>query len=239
VSDLKSEFDAKGYVVIKQMFDAAELARMKAEIQRLLEQHSANGGVFVGLAANSDVFKEIAADSRIVNPLAAIIGPDIEFLSDKVVFKSKRVDYASPWHQDWPYWEGAHKLSVWVALDPATPENGCLKILPGSHKQSLTHDGAEPGTTLFGLRVDQSTVDESQADILPCEPGDAVIFHDLTLHASCPNVTGADRWALISTYRSASEPDLEYSWAVARAIVCGHGPKSESVPAREQSAGCA
>lgn len=223
MNHLKSEFDAKGYVRIKQMFDAPELARMKAEIQRLLELHSAHGGVFVGLAANSDLFKELAADSRIVNPLEAILGPDIEFLSDKVVFKSKRVDFASPWHQDWPYWEGTHKLSVWIALDPATPENGCLKMMPGSHKASLTHDGAPPGTTTFGLRVDQDTVDESQAEILACDAGDAVIFHDLTLHASCANVSGADRWALISTYRSASEPDLDYSWAVARAVVRGKG----------------
>ena len=75
----------------------------------------------------------------------------------------------------------------------------------------------------FGHRLRSEAVDESQAVVLPCAPGDAVLFHDLTLHASFPNVSGRDRRSVISTYRSASEPDLYYSWSVAREIVRGKG----------------
>lgn len=214
-------YETSGFEIVRGLFAREEVAALKAEIRRLLETHHASGGVFVGLAANSQVFRELAADPRLLDALEPIVGPDIEFLSDKVVYKTAETDFGSPWHQDWPYWKGAHKVSVWIALDKATPENGCLKLLPGSHTALANHDGDDGGTGLFGHRLAPGAVDESQALIAPCEPGDAIIFHDLTLHSSFPNTSGADRWALISTYRSASEPDLDYDWSVAAAVVRG------------------
>lgn len=232
---LRERFEKDGFAVIERLFMETEVAAIKAEIRQLLETARANAaqaghppesvasdGVFVGLAANSAYFRSLARDPRLLDALEAILGPDIEFLSDKVVFKSAAVDFGSPWHQDWPYWEGAHKISIWIALDPATPENGCLKMLPGSHKQFAVHNGRAPEGEGFDLRLQPGAVDESRAVILPAAPGDAIFFHDLTLHASLPNTAGRDRWALISTYRSAAEPDLQYEWAVAAEVVRRH-----------------
>ena len=159
----------------------------------------------------------------LMSALTAVREPDIEFLSDKVVYKSADTGYGSPWHQDWPYWKGAHKLSVWVALEPATKENGCLKLLPGSHKAVAEHDGAAKEGEGFGHRLAEDAIDETLAVSAPCEPGDAVFFHDLTLHASHPNTSGQDRYAWIITYRNAAEEDLTYDWSVAAAVVRGRG----------------
>jgi phytanoyl-CoA hydroxylase len=223
LTDIAREFEENGFAVVRGMFTAAEVAEFKQETLRLLETHPAHAGVFVGLAANSERFRNLARDPRLLDALEPIIGPDIEFLSDKVVFKSASTDYGSPWHQDWLYWEGQHKISVWIALDLATPENGCLKMLPGSHRQAVVHDGVSPDGRSFGHRLRPDAVDESKAVVLPCEPGDAVLFHDLTLHSSFPNSSGRDRWSVISTYRSASEPDIDYSWSVAKEVVRGVG----------------
>jgi hypothetical protein len=221
VSNLQQEFDANGFVVVRGMFTETEVAGFKHETLRLLETHPAHAGVFVGLAANSELFRRLARDVRLLDALEPILGPNIEFLSDKVVFKSAAMETGSPWHQDWPYWRGLHKLSIWIALDPATPENGCLKMLPGSHRQPVVHDGTAREGEGFGHRLRPDAVDESRAVALSCAPGDAVLFHDLTLHASFPNSSGRDRWSVISTYRSASEPDQDYSWSVAKEIVRG------------------
>lgn len=223
---LRSDFERDGYVILRGLFSPAEVAEIKAEAKRALgdslaERKPGDHGVYVGMAAKSKVFHDVAADTRLVDALETIIGPDIEFLSDKIVYKSANIDFASPWHQDWPYWQGANKISVWIALDPATEENGCLKLMPGSHKAHATHDGDASDGHGFGMRLDQSKVDESNAVSAPCEAGDAVIFHDLTLHASHPNTSGKDRWTLISTYRGVSEPDKEYDWAVAAFVVRG------------------
>ena len=219
--DPKQFFEENGYVISRGLFDARECAEMKAEIRRMLETHKDHSGVMVGLAANSPYFQNVARNPRLLDALEEVMGPNIEFLSDKVVFKSATTDFGSPWHQDWHYWHGAHKISVWVSLDEATPENGCLKLLPGSHKSVAVHDGAADDGHGFGQRLRPDAVDESQAAIAPCQPGDAIIFHDLTLHASFRNTSGKDRWALISTYRSASEPDMQYDWAVAAEVVRG------------------
>jgi len=234
-TDLGRAFAEDGFVKVEGLFTTEEVAQFKEEIRGILEaarqeavarggapEAVAADGVFVGLAAHSDFFRRVARDERLLDALEVVLGHDLEFLSDKVVFKAADVDYGSPWHQDWPYWEGAHKVSVWIALDPATPENGCLKLLPGSHREAARHANVTPAAGEgFGLRLKPGEVDEDKAVVVPAAPGDAVLFHDLTLHASYPNHSGRDRWALISTYRSASEPDLKYDWAVAAEVVRG------------------
>jgi hypothetical protein len=216
---------------------------MKAEIRRVLEVTSRGNpakhksGVYVGLTIASPLFKKINADPRLVSVLEKIVGPDVEFWSDKVVFKSAKVDFASPWHQDWWYWEGATKTSIWIALDDATPENGCLKMLPGSHK-SVCRKASGISDDKFVNRMDEGAVDESKAVILPVKAGGAVFFHDLTLHASLSNVQKTDRWALISTYRNAAVPDKLYDYAVGAFMVAGERKAIEApaVPAEVASA---
>jgi ectoine hydroxylase-related dioxygenase (phytanoyl-CoA dioxygenase family) len=169
-----------------------------------------------------EFFRRIARDERLLDVLEGLIGPEIGFLSDKVVFKDREVDYESPWHQDWAYWGGSHKISVWIALDEATPENGCLQILPSSHRAAIDHDKAQ-GVVGFGNRLDpgERGMDLSKAVTIPARPGTAIFFHDLTLHASLPNRSGKDRRALINTYRDLSQPDKEYPSLPAAARVRG------------------
>ena len=232
---LGARFARDGFVVLEGLFSAAECAEWKAECGRILESVRAThraagravddaqlfvGGVYVGLTQRSPVFARAAADPRVVGVLQAILGADVEFLSDKVVFKSSVEDQASPWHQDYPYWRGGHKVSIWIACDPATPENGCLKLLPGSHRAEVHHDHVRSQKG-FGNRVEG--LDESRAISAPLPAGGAVFFHDLTLHASHPNRSGADRWAVITTYRDARDPEPEtMAWPAAR-VVAGTG----------------
>jgi ectoine hydroxylase-related dioxygenase (phytanoyl-CoA dioxygenase family) len=104
----------------------------------------------------------VAHEPRLLDVLEPILGQNIEVLSDKVVFKTADVEYGSPWHQDWPYWQGAHKISVWITLDPATAQNGCLKMLPGSHLEAALHDNIKvPAGEGFSLRLQPDAVDES------------------------------------------------------------------------------
>lgn len=238
-SDLAAAYARDGFVVLPGVFSREDVSRLKAECRRLLDaaiaadpnHGAATTGVILGMTAGSAIVKAANADPRLVAPLQAIMGPDIEFLSDKLVFKSNDLGFGSPWHQDWHYWRGQHKVSVWIALDDATPENGCLKMLPGSHHRVVTMNGKGDGKG-FDLRMDPKDVDESKVAVLRAAAGTAVVFHDLALHASFPNTSGADRWALISTYRNAAAPDFAYGWAVARFMVCGEN----KVPAEGMAA---
>lgn len=223
LGDLKRQYESNGFIVVDSIFTQEEIRSMKAEVKAVLNregifsrENNASNGVFVGLSANSDIFKKIAADRRIINVLRDLIGKQIVFLSDKVVFKNAVTDFGSPWHQDWPYWKGSHKLSVWVALDDATIKNGCLKVIPGSHRRGeLLHRGEAIDNFGFNNRMNPEDIDETTVVSLPIEAGGAVFFQDLLLHASHPNTSGEDRWALISTYKDGTQPDPSYDWAVA------------------------
>lgn len=232
--ELRAQFDRDGYVIVPNLFRRDEVAAFKDEARRIVDavrvevreagrdpKEALNTGVYVGLAARSDVFRHAVADDRLVDVLAATLWPNVEFLSDKAVFKDADTVFDSPWHQDWMYWRGDNKASVWVALDDVTRENGCLMVLPGSHRAEAVHDGNAADGFGFGHRLQRGSVDESRAVTAELEAGGAVFFHDLTLHASYPNTSQADRWTWIPTYRDANADDPEYPWAVARSVVRG------------------
>ena len=227
LSSLQEEFSQIGFAVVPNLFTRNEVQALKMESIEILKAvkeetgHVAGNGVHVGLATRSPVFQNAVRDERILDILERILAPNIEFLSDKVVFKSDSTTFASPWHQDWHYWHGAHKYSIWVALDDATVENGCLKLFPGSHKSAIVHDGEASDGHGFGNRLRPDAVDESLAITAELEAGGAVFFHDLTLHASHPNISGEERWVWIPTYRDAKAEDNEYPWAVAAKVVRG------------------
>ncbi len=225
---IAANFERDGYLIVPDLFTADEAARLKAEMQAVVDDvvrerraEDPDGpepvlsvGVYVGLAYRSALFRTFAGDSRILDLLEPILGPDIEFLSDKAVFKDHDTDFGSPWHQDHPYWVGSHKISLWVALDEATVANGCLKLMPGSHRTEVAHANVDDGQG-FGYRLgDQDTL-EAEAVTAPLPVGGAIVFHDLTLHASHENASGADRWVWIPTYRSLHHDDPPYPWAVA------------------------
>ncbi len=206
-------FGRDGFAILPNLFTRTECAQLKAEGERVLaavrQESQAAGrdpgevlasGVYVGLSQRSAVFAALTADARLTVPLREVLGPDLAFMSDKLVFKDDRTEFATPWHQDYAYWGGDHKVSVWLALDDATTDNGCLKLMPGSHTQALDHDDVASRRG-FGRRIEG--LDESRAVAAPLEAGGAVIFHDLTLHASFPNRNGQARWALIPTYANA------------------------------------
>lgn len=214
---LKEQFDRQGYVVLPQLFSENEVRVLKDEARAVLANKGADKvGVYVGMSIASSMFKAAAAKPELVAALTEVIGDSVVFLSDKIVFKNASTDFGSPWHQDYPYWEGSHKFSVWIALDDATPENGCLRIVPGSHLLGAVRHGGDASDGMgFGNRLGKEEIKESEIADLHAAKGDAIIFHDLLFHSSYSNTSGKDRWALISTYKDGTLEDPEYPWALA------------------------
>jgi phytanoyl-CoA hydroxylase len=210
-------FDRDGFVVVKQHYSRPTMLDWKQRIVQLLEEQGGadgnNSGVHVWLADGLDAFfEEQMRDSSIVAMLQQIIGPDIEFLSAKTVFKNTSTTFGSPWHQDWHYWRGTNKVSIWIALDDATPENGCLKMIPASHRKLFKLQQEQQHETGFTWRTGSEEVADLPEVTLAADRGDIIFFHDQTLHSSFPNTSGADRWSLISTYRDASVHDDSTVW---------------------------
>ncbi|MCY3773385.1 MAG: phytanoyl-CoA dioxygenase family protein [Gemmatimonadetes bacterium] len=213
-----SSFAENGFLLVESVFAAEEMAVCKTEAKELVENQSGPSGVHVWMCdAIPPRFESISCDSRMTAILRPLIGPRIEFLSAKPVFKSPTVHFASPWHQDQAYWGGATKYSAWIALEDATPENGCLRVIPGSHRQARDHASVRDARGFANRVSDDDLKGEPMMDVkMKC--GDVLVFHDRLLHSSHPNRSGRDRWCFIPTYRNADVPDASTVWATAKLI---------------------
>jgi ectoine hydroxylase-related dioxygenase (phytanoyl-CoA dioxygenase family) len=210
-----AQYDTEGYVVVDNLIDAATAREWKEILKTRLTAEGKIGepsGVRVWMAdAMDDFTRDQVTSAKIAAILQQLIGPNVEFLSVKAVFKNATTTFNSPWHQDWFYWQGAPKLSIWLALDDATPENGCLRLVPGSHREHFTPRNIDDGHG-FGLRIADEDLAGRPEVTVPVARGSAVIFHDLALHSSCPNLNGQDRWSAIATYRDAGVRDASTVW---------------------------
>ena len=109
-----------------------------------------------------------------------------------------------PWHQDSGYFgaqsESALIPAAWIPLVPVDETNGCLQVVAGSHKIGLLNHHTEDREGQF-LEILDSLIDESQIITCPMEMGDALLFHNLTLHRSTVHTTSnMIRWAIDIRY---------------------------------------
>ncbi len=219
-AEIADRYQSKGYCCVPGLFTPDEVRRWKADAKRALavEGWDDPSGVRVWMENEMPASLDpVMTDERITPILHAILGPEVGFLSCKAVFKDGRKRFGSPWHQDWFYWKGSPKLSIWIALDEARADNGCLRVIPGSHARVMAAASVETGHG-FGDQIRREDLDESRAISLECTPGDAVFFHDLLVHGSHENASGEDRWSLISTYRDLREQDDSVVWKTVRRV---------------------
>jgi phytanoyl-CoA hydroxylase len=162
--------------------------------------------------ARDPVFRAWATGPNISAPLRQILGPKV-MLSQAhhncVMTKQPRYSSETGWHQDIRYWsfQWPDLVSVWLALGPEFPENGCLSFLPGTHTTEFARDRLDDASF---LRTDdplnQALIATRVTPIL--EPGDAVFFHCRTLHAASNNGTTETKLSLVFSYHAADNLPL-------------------------------
>jgi phytanoyl-CoA hydroxylase len=153
-----------------------------------------------GLVEHDDQFGALARDPRILDVMQDLIGPDIKLFRDALMMKPPRHGSAKPYHQDSAYWtiDPPDLVSVWMALDDATLENGCMRVLPGSHTR-----GVMEHRHLQDFQVDEATLDTSNEVAVPLKAGGCLFFHSLLLHATAPNHSPYPRRSMIISAMSA------------------------------------
>ncbi len=127
---------------------------------------------------------------KILDTVEDILGPDILCWSSRWFIKDKDDGGFVSWHQDVPYWGlnvGENIVTAWVAISPATRANGCMKVIPGSHRSLVPHrEGVSNNLLLRGQEVAVS-VDESKAVYMELGAGQMSLHHGLMFHGSEEN----------------------------------------------------
>lgn len=158
------------------------------------------------------VFARWLAQPALVNRLRQLVGPELVVpLAHHNCIMTKQPEYSSDtgWHQDVRYWSFARPelVSIWLALGPETTRNGCLHLIPGTHR--MTFERRRFDEDLF-LRPDlpenAHLIDSKIAAEL--EPGDVLFFHCRTFHAASRNGTADPKFSVVFTVRPADNPPL-------------------------------
>lgn len=224
-SAVAEAYDRDGFWVAREMLTTRECEELKAEALRVMREHAKPGAtVYVGVSAVSPMYYRLADDPRVVAVLEKIMPEGVAFMSDKFVFKSGAKQFATPWHYDAAYWPNTRpKISVWIALDDCAKDNGTLTVIPGSHKRDWSHIRSDKKKTNneFDNVINQTQWRPEDVVICEIKKGGAIFFSDRTVHGSCENTSGLDRYAIISTYHAPVEPDevFDKSFAARHVIV--------------------
>lgn len=146
-------------------------------------------------------------DRRILDAVEPLVGPDI--LCWEASFFSKEPNDRAfvSWHQDATYWGLSENVGVtaWIAFTPSTRENGCMRVIKGSHAEALAHATGDDAANMLPFREQvESAVDESPAIDIVLAPGEMSLHHPMVVHGSAPNSSEDRRLGLAIRYISAS-----------------------------------
>ena len=182
--------DEEGFNLEKVHKEGAEINNLRGEaiagVLRKIQE----------ITKYSPEFREFAEGDKLLNLVEDLIGPNIYYHSSKIMFKPARHGGIKPWHQDYAYWASLkpEQVTCWMALDDATPENGCMQLIPGSHKWGLVKHIRDE------LQVDPKNLPLEMVKVAPMKAGSILCFHVLTFHYSGPNTSDKSRRALIVDY---------------------------------------
>ena len=216
-SDQITSFQQNGYLIIRNTFDASQVERLMqfakadpvlaAEVKENQNFDEGAEGVGTRLVNRSglsdDIYSAYGRSDRILGPAEAIFGERLRHFYHLNMQKEPNTG-GWQYHQDYGYhykeFLYPRFISVMLALNPATKENGCLRVVPGSnllgrleHRQSGSQLITDPERLAFVL-------DEMDEVYCELDPGDALFFDGNILHASGPNVSDTPRWSMIYAY---------------------------------------
>ena len=148
---------------------------------------------------------DLARNPEILDVVSSLLGPDLLVWSAEFFIKEANTDKIVSWHQDLTYWglgPTDDEVTAWLALTPATKESGCMRFVPGSHKNTLLdHNDTFAEDNLLSRGQELSVeVDETQTVDIELQPGEISLHHGRIFHASGPNVTNERRIGLAIRY---------------------------------------
>ena len=219
-------YRSNGFIVIEDFLTPQELDNWRSAVMRAVEERAGKkmpgkdivigeddginedgdyfGKVFdqlLNLWQTNEGVKELMLDERIGKMAAMLSGADgIRIWHDQALFKRP---WANPtaWHLDTPFWSffDRNAISIWVALDDATLQNGCLYFIPGSHK-GTNFDKITIGRNMDGIFEIYPQFAKTAPVPAPMKAGSCSFHNGLTIHGAGANMTSAWRRAMTCAY---------------------------------------
>lgn len=213
-ADEVAHYQAEGWVIPRFRLPAAQVDGLRDALDALIRDNPGvrpeklvsahiegdNGEGVRGSAA----FLALARDPRIVELVSGVIGDDVVLWGCHIFCKPPVEGYETPWHQDGHYWpiRPLANCTVWVALEPSTIANGCLRVIPRSHRDKRLHEHLHEDRTDLTLnqRMAEGTFDEAEAVDLELQPGQMSLHDVYMIHGAAANRSSQRRTGVALRY---------------------------------------
>jgi len=228
-------YQENGFLAVENVFTDGEMAEARAVVEDLVERsravrehtdvydlepgHSAEQPRVRRLKApiaTDPFFERLARSDKVLDIVACLIGPEIRLHGNKLNMKSAEYGSAVEWHQDFSFYPHTNDdlLAVGIALDDCLPENGCMLMIPGSHRWPIL-DHHQDGHFVGAVDPEREGLDLSKAVPVPVHAGGITLHHCRTLHGSAINTSSRPRrlflveLAAVDAWPVTGVPDLD------------------------------
>lgn len=216
-----AEFDRDGYFLVEDLVSPTDCDRFAERLQEYasgsreptgsirLQREPAveragktldDGGDIRKISGlfGDDLFRGLISSDEVGGPLREVLGSPLRLFRADALMKPAKLGSEKGVHQDAPYWpiRPMSMWSCWVPFDDATIDNGCLMVVPGSHRE-----GPRPHVhTDDDFVIPSERYDIDAMETVPMKRGTGLFFHSLLLHASAANISGDPRRAVTMSY---------------------------------------
>lgn len=172
--------------------------------------------------AEPRLFEYLLAD-EVLDLVERFLGPNIGLWSSHFICKEPGIGRATPWHEDSAYWNGRMDqldriVTVWLAIDPATRANGCMRVIPGSQTGGFSdYEPVDSATNTFARQVKPELIDESEAVYFELQPNECSLHDARIIHGAEANTSAQRRCGYTMRYFSLERrviPEANASHAV-------------------------
>ncbi len=207
-----------GFVVPKFRLEKDRIDQLRAALERVIAANPdkrpeqlvsvhISGRNSEGVTGDAE-FMAVCRDPAVLDIVEQLIGPDIVLWGCQAFCKPPGDGMEVPWHQDGNYWpiKPLATCTLWIAIDDSVIENGCLRVIPGSHREQLLrpHHKEDRTDIVLNQRADESAFDESTAIDVELEAGQMSLHDVFLLHGSNPNNSDRRRAGLAIRYMPAT-----------------------------------
>ncbi|REG58530.1 ectoine hydroxylase-related dioxygenase (phytanoyl-CoA dioxygenase family) [Paraburkholderia sp. BL6669N2] len=186
------EYERNGFTVFRNVIDSGLIAEAKTHFIWLREKFPEFRPEHLHhpLMRDDAFWVRLVTDSRLLDLAELFLGPNLACFTAQYICKPPIDGQAVLWHQDGSYWKLSpmEAASLWLAVDESSTENGCLRIIPGTHKLPLRKLVLRSDTpNMLMSSIEEEYVDISNVVDIELQPGDVSVHHPNVIHGSEPN----------------------------------------------------
>jgi ectoine hydroxylase-related dioxygenase (phytanoyl-CoA dioxygenase family) len=205
---IRDAYDRDGHATVVAAVGASTVAAALEHLGGMQSRRAGPSAVVTAPLQAEPFFDSISRHRRLQAIASALLRAPARAFACSYVVKAPRIGLPALWHQDGHPWRTTlgirDAVTLWLALDAADAHNGCLRVIPGSHRtppRPLRPNVDVP--SIFGVELEPGLVDSAGAVDVVLDPGDVSAHHPALVHGSEPNRSERPRRALALRYRAA------------------------------------